>query len=626
MNATTTLAEDVAYLRGLGLEVYPAKVTEDENGDKVVDFLGIKWQDRTNIDFARYPQANVPYVRVPVGYAVLDIDDIEKFKAAGFAVPEDVKYAYSRKGAHLYFRTDGREVPQVVDPGTTGYDTRVGGKGIVFAWNPMDIPPLDDWVNAPEFMYHKPAGKPTAPGEPAAPMTSRNDILSLLGKVAQERKMPPEFYYDMLAGMRDRGELVATKAEPWSDDVLSFLAREASEKFEPAVHGTLITRNGIDVRTGVPDRPADSERSGNLAGALDAATAVLRRYVHFTKPEQVWAVVLWAAATHRASDFSLLPRLAIRAPTRQSGKTRLLEVLSELVRDGWMTVGPSAPALYRKIEAAHPTILLDEVDRLFSKRTEDTAPILEVLNAGHTNGATVPRVIGIGTKQTVHDFPVYSPVALAGIAANWPDTVLDRSIIITMERRRADEPIDRYRMEHHSIPRAAGVQLELNVRSAELPRVELPEHLSDRAQDNWEPLFRIAEAAGGEWPERARLSAAELGSAAAVIMAADERTEVLLLGDIIKVFEADPDITFIGSKDLLTRLLDMDASQWADWSGHGGFTTTRMGRYMAILGIHSSTPWTSPKRGYLRSAVEEVWARVGDRNQPGEQDAERSGE
>ena len=39
----------------------------------------------------------------------------------------------------------------------------------------------------------------------------------------------------------------------------------------------------------------------------------------------------------------------------------------------------------------------------------------------------------------------------------------------------------------------------------------MPGSLRGRAADNWRPLIAIADAAGGEWPERARLVAEELG-------------------------------------------------------------------------------------------------------------------
>ena len=59
----------------------------------------------------------------------------------------------------------------------------------------------------------------------------------------------------------------------------------------------------------------------------------------------------------------------------------------------------------------------------------------------------------------------------------------------------------------------------------------MPDGLFNREADNWRPLFAIAEAAGGEWPRRAREAAtqAAAGSEAASLVE-------LLLGDIRDMF------------------------------------------------------------------------------------------
>jgi hypothetical protein len=49
------------------------------------------------------------------------------------------------------------------------------------------------------------------------------------------------------------------------------------------------------------------------------------------------------------------PYLAVTSAEKQSGKTRLLEVLEALVADPLPVVSPSAASLYRSIEAAKPT-------------------------------------------------------------------------------------------------------------------------------------------------------------------------------------------------------------------------------------------------------------------------------
>src|SRR5688500_5440276 len=80
----------------------------------------------------------------------------------------------------------------------------------------------------------------------------------------------------------------------------------------------------------------------DLAETLDEVRAAIEKYVHFANEHQAVAVTLWVAHTHIVMSFDTSPRLAIRAPSKQSGKTRLIEVITPLVKDGWFVVGPSA--------------------------------------------------------------------------------------------------------------------------------------------------------------------------------------------------------------------------------------------------------------------------------------------
>jgi len=365
------------------------------------------------------------------------------------------------------------------------------------------------------------------------------------------------------------------------------------------------------------EREKAAERAAaNLGALLDEAVAVVLRYVHFTSIEQAHAVVLWCASTHRYDDFDIFPRLAVRAATMRSGKTRVLHMCKGMAQNTWgPVVGPSAASLFRKVEKYRPTLLLDEADRLFSKRAEDTAGILEVLNAGHDRDEVVPRVVGVGTKQDVYDFSAFCPVAVAGIGVNWPDTLLDRSIVVTLEKRKKDEPIERYRRKHYAIPKDIGNRLAALMPDVVLPDiddVELPDELDDRAQDNWFPLFAVAEAAGGEWPARVRRAAHVLGTAAAELQQEDEREEVQLLGDVAYIFDReDPSSGFMGSKDIVEHLVALEDRPWVDWPN--GFTQNRLARLLRKLDIRPDNPFGSAKRGYHRTDIDKVWARLGPR-------------
>jgi hypothetical protein len=189
--------------------------------------------------------------------------------------------------------------------------------------------------------------------------------------------------------------------------------------------------------------------------------------------------------------FDVALYLYVRSAEKRSGKTRLLELIEVLVARAWRVVGPSAPTVFRKIQAAHPTLLIDEIDAIFTAKLGEMAEALRaVLNAGYRRGATVPRVVGIGTPgERVVEFDVFGPKAMAGLHA-LPDTTADPTITLALLRRKKSEAVKRFRfrrvMTETVPPRAAlaacAVAAHEPLRAAE-PSV--PEVLDDRQAEIW---------------------------------------------------------------------------------------------------------------------------------------------
>src|SRR5699024_5556182 len=118
----------------------------------------------------------------------------------------------------------------------------------------------------------------------------------------------------------------------------------------------------------------------------------------------------------------------------------------ELLVPGAMHVLSASPAaIFRSIGTEpRPTLLFDEVDAIFGRsgKSEDNEDRRGLLNAGHRNRATIPRCTG--PSHDVHRFPVYAAVALAGLG-DLPDTLMSRSVVIRMRRRRPTEVVRPFR-------------------------------------------------------------------------------------------------------------------------------------------------------------------------------------
>jgi hypothetical protein len=278
-----------------------------------------------------------------------------------------------------------------------------------------------------------------------------------------------------------------------------------------------------------------------------------------------------------------------------------------LVPNPVVTVNVSPAYLFRKVGGeGGATILYDEIDTVFGPKAKDHEDIRGLLNAGHRRGATAGRCIKRGNEVVLEELPAYSAVALAGIG--WlPDTILSRSIIIRMRRRHAGEQVEGFR---HRLFEKEGWRIRDLIsawaKSASdiVTWPELPIQIADRDADVWEPLIAIADAIGGDWPQRAR-------AAGVALVAASKEVEpslgIRLLCDLQAVFgEADE----LSSKSVLLALHNIDESPWSDLRGkpldERGLAT-RLRQY----GVKSKTVRignTTP-RGYVRTDFVDVWAR-----------------
>jgi hypothetical protein len=349
---------------------------------------------------------------------------------------------------------------------------------------------------------------------------------------------------------------------------------------------------------------------------LEAVKAYLKRFVSYPTEHACHAHVLWIAHTHMMDAWDSTPRLGFMSPEPGSGKTRALEVSELFVPRPVHSVNNSLAYMIRKIsdEAGSPTILYDEVDALFSnKQQPDQAQLLAILNAGYRRGATSGRCTGEGRVVKTEDLPAYSAVALAGLKT-LPDALATRTIFIDMRRRAPDEAVEPFRGRIHRAEakhtaedlRAwcayAAKKITEQYQAKQYP--ELPPLIVDRPADCWEPLVSIADAAGGDWPQRARTAAVFM-----VGNGADRQTlGVELLYDIRRILH-DP---ALHTATLLTHLCNLDESRWLDFDGRGHRLTDRvLADMLKPYGIRSKQVKVQGvnRFGYLRNHFEDAWAR-----------------
>jgi hypothetical protein len=343
---------------------------------------------------------------------------------------------------------------------------------------------------------------------------------------------------------------------------------------------------------------------------LEDVRSFIRRYV-VVDDAQDDALTLWAAHTHALAAAEATPYLSVNSAEKRSGKTRLLETLSLVVARPWFTGRVTAAVLVRKLAKEISTLLLDESDAAFKAEKEYAAVLQAILNAGYRRGGCASLCVKAGGDFELRDFPVFGPKVIAGIGT-LPDTIADRAIPIALKRRAPNEPVARFRQrdaQEEAKPLREGLAswASANIEVLTEARPDIPPSLDDRAAEVWEPLLAIADAAGGEWPQRAR-------TAALALSAGDRRDEdslgVRLLVDVQTIFD-ERKAERLPSGELVGALVAKEETPWGDLKGKP-LDARSLASRLRPYGIRSHNirlPDGKVPKGYERTDFSDAWGR-----------------
>jgi Protein of unknown function (DUF3631)/Bifunctional DNA primase/polymerase, N-terminal len=357
--------------------------------------------------------------------------------------------------------------------------------------------------------------------------------------------------------------------------------------------------------------PGDAEPV-NGAKLLDAVSKFLARFVAYPSDHALVAHTLWIAHTWLMDCWDSTPRIAFLSPEPGSGKTRALEVSEPLVPNPIHSVNVTSAYLFRRISDLRPTLLYDEIDTVFGPKAKENEDIRAVINSGHRNGATSGRCVVKGKRIETEDLPSYCAVAMAGLN-DLPDTIMDRSIVVRMQRRSPTERVEPWRVRVNE-PQAAPLRDQLATWAAQVKSAatdswpEIPEKITDRAADCWESLLAVADLAGGHWPATARVSAVTL-----VTESRDKEPSlgVMLLRDVKTIF-TNRDAVSLETAELLRDLKGIPESPWKYMGKDGtGLTPRGLAKILRKYEIGPKPTRISGQvvKGYERGQFAEAWKR-----------------
>lgn len=347
----------------------------------------------------------------------------------------------------------------------------------------------------------------------------------------------------------------------------------------------------------------------NAAELLTEVSVLIRRFI-ILEPEQADACTLWVAHTHMVEVAANSPILIVNAPERACGKTLVQDVLGRMAHRALHASNASMSALFRAIELWGVTLMIDEADTFFRENSD----LHGMVNAGHKRGGTVMRSESKGDNFEPKAFSVYGAKSIAGIALerHLPDATMSRGVVIAMRRKLAHEKVERLRHADPSIFDRLGAQLSRFAADCagqiERARPPMPDQLSDRAQDNWEPLLAIAMTAGDGWFKRATEAALKLSSASDAQTGAGND----LLADIRDVLRNGSQRTTVPTAELMVGLLADPEMGWNTYNRGKPLTPRQLAKLLDVYGIHPKTvrqsDGSTPK-GYVVADFEDAFVR-----------------
>ncbi|MDY4885425.1 MAG: DUF3631 domain-containing protein [Alphaproteobacteria bacterium] len=428
---------------------------------------------------------------------------------------------------------------------------------------------------------------------------------SAMQKMAQrlhkEAKAAEVYIVNVPANFPEKWDLADETPEGWTVEKLRQLIVDAPEVAEKAEGDqSASTESQTDEFGDLKPYPEPVDGTELIA----EIKAVLNKYM--VLPEYLdEAIAYWVLFTYGINSFEVSPRLAIVSPEKQCGKSTLLAILEALCWNTMTTSNASAASLYRTIEAKQPTFLIDEADSFMNQNEA----LRNIFNAGFTPDTPVIRTEG--EHHEPREFNVFSACAIACIG-KLPDTIMDRSIIVTLKRKTSIEVRDRLRRKK--------LKKEVETIKCKCMRLmddiseilkdaepELPEELCNRQVDIWEPLVAIADCIGKEAGKKLRKVAVAVCCSTKTFDSNSIKT--LLLKDIRKIF-AGTTQKWMTSQDLCNKLCSLEDAPWAEYKGTG-LTVNKLASALKDFDIHPIQKMTPDgnKKVYLLERFHDTFNR-----------------
>jgi hypothetical protein len=331
--------------------------------------------------------------------------------------------------------------------------------------------------------------------------------------------------------------------------------------------------------TPAPDpTPTNTRTPSRGALLLDQVRAGLDQFALLPSPYIADALACWIGHSHMRDHAGKLvgqttPRLLVLSDVHGAGKSTMFMLAQMMSGNGKMSTDPSSWAIVRDIAERNRSVFIDQFDTLVGRGSGPRTMRNILLSGAYRYSATVSR-----GREDETELECFAPMAMCGRGRKMRvndelNALFERSLVVEMEKARPDQVVTEFDIED---PQHAGRMLALSSSlarwgrtvAAEYARMrpELPEGCVNRHRDVWRPLVRVADLAGGDWPERIRKACRAIARGQVddadtdpmAMLSPAERT----LAEVRSVFDVLGE-TSLATVDLLGFLELLPGSRWS---------------------------------------------------------------
>jgi DNA polymerase I-like protein with 3'-5' exonuclease and polymerase domains len=206
---------------------------------------------------------------------------------------------------------------------------------------------------------------------------------------------------------------------------------EDGTTYKPLINAERADKIGLFLASGVDEYHAEEKLDADILKFIE-------KYVDISEQNRAISSK-YVRMTYRIDSLNEVPYLHATGNSG-NGKSRFTQTVGLLCYRPMFTVGITAAALFRTVDAFHPTLIIDEFNLAAS--SEDTEAIIQVLNSGYQRLTRIIRCSSKDSNFMPEGFDPFGAKILSGLKATDSQPFTSRTHPVKLEEtKRNDIPL-----------------------------------------------------------------------------------------------------------------------------------------------------------------------------------------